>query len=90
MTDRTPNSAFQARALGADSAVWRMLRQQVENLTEAKDIEAVIVGATNALVRLVYFTADKPDITTVVELIREMSCTAAVECEKMKEDRENV
>lgn len=82
MTDRTPNTGFQARASGADAVVWQMLSQQVENLSEPQDIEAVIVGATNALVRLVYFTTDKPDITTVVELIREISCRAAVECEK--------
>lgn len=83
MTDRTPNTAFQARALGTDAAVWQMLRQQVENLTEAKDIEAVIVGGISAMVRLVYFTHPNPNITEVVEFIREASCAAAVDCEKL-------
>lgn len=76
---------FQARAKLADAAVWGALASQVGTLTEAKDIEAVMAGATAALTRLVWATTADPTVNQTVEVIREMTCRAVVEVQKQAE-----
>lgn len=73
---------FQARAKLADAAVWGALTSQAGTLTDAKDIEAVIAGATAALTRLVWASTDQPNVTQTVEVIRELTCRAVVEVQK--------
>jgi hypothetical protein len=72
---------FQTRAKLADAAVWSALTNQIGTLTEAKDVEAVLSGATAALARLVWNVTDEPTVSQTVEVIREMTCGAAMQAQ---------
>lgn len=70
-------TTFEARAAGTDAAVWTVLTSQMQNLSDADDINAVMSGAVMALARLIYHTLAEPGVTQTVEAMREMSCHAA-------------
>lgn len=81
---------FQQRARLADAAVWAVLRNQTDGLTEAKDVEAALSGAVAALTRMVWARATEGSVTQTVEVIREMACGAAVELAKALEQPEEL
>lgn len=81
---------FQQRARLADAAVWAALRAQTDGLTKPEDVEAALSGAVAALTRMVWARATEGSVTQTVEVIREMSCAAALELAKASEQPEEL
>lgn len=70
-------SGFEARASGADSAVWSVLSAQVRNLNEAEDVMAVMTGAMVAITRLIHNVSADATAETTARLMASLAKTAA-------------